>query len=232
MNRIHTPVILVILTACACGCESVNRLVKQAGTRTQEAEVAPGQFVTYQEHLIVWELEDGSWEGVHGRRTEKAKPHQKDSSTLVIPWQGGEVRWTGVGVPITLRAWNEQLYLITFDRETDFSKIRFRYYRQDSATLVEMPAAQFPKQIATQNLWLKTHNGFRPDRTVINDLQIARDLDPADRCFRSSLTAKIWMQLETGREFYEIHNVVTPEQAFLEGYLKQHNVVKLTQIQR
>ena len=77
--------------------------------------------------------------------------------------------------------------LIVFDRDSDFQRVRFRFYRQDHNVLAEIEPSEFPKAIATQNMWLSA-----------DERESARDLNSADARFRKSLTAKLWRQLETG----------------------------------
>ena len=122
----------------------VNRLRPKAGRFAAEAEVTPGVFVAYYQFDIAWELEDGSFEAVHTQRPERRQFFQMNTTYLATPWQRVAVKWVGVGVPITLRAWQGRLYLIVFDRESDFSHIRFRYYEQNKCLFTEI-ARQVPQ---------------------------------------------------------------------------------------
>jgi hypothetical protein len=207
-----------------------NRLVPRAGAQASEAEVSPGLFVRYREFSIVWELQDGSFSAVHTQPSEKEKFYQKYTTYLEIPWQRRPVYWVGVGDRLALRAWEGRLYLIVFDRETDFERIRFRYYRQKDDLLTEIAANEFPKAIASQNLWLRTDNGTRADGTKVNEVEIAKQMDPEQYDFRESLTAKIWLQCETGKEYYEMPHDI--DRSFLQDFRKKYGVVRLTTIQR
>lgn len=202
----------------------------RAGDAVNEAEVAPGIFVKYQEFLIHWQFEDECFATVHGQPSEREKFYQKDTAYLCIPWQRKPILWVGLGVPITLRVWKDCLYLIAFDRETDFGHIRFRYYRQNDKTFMEIPADQFPKSIATQNLWLKKDNGTRNDGSTVNEIEIAKEMNPADHDFQDSLTAKLWYQCETGKEYYEMPSPI--DEGLLKTYREKYDVVKLKEIQR
>jgi hypothetical protein len=170
----------------------------------KEVEIAPGKWTT----ITQW------------------------SSQLAIPRGDRTLTWKEEKdeTPISLREWEGKLFLITFDR-SDFSHIRFRYYAEHGNGFKEIEPNDYPKCIATQNLWLSTNNGVRPDGSVVNQLQIARDLDPTSRDFQNSLTAKVWMQLETGEEFDDIR-CKSAEQSFLEEYINRHTVARLTTIQR
>lgn len=207
----------------------INRLKKTERLSEKEAEVLPGRFVAYKEYLVSWDLEDGSFAAVHALESEKPAFYQTDHSFLLIPIDGREVRWIGVGVPISLRLWEDRLYLIVFDRETDFSRIRFRYYREEHGVLAEIRPKDFPPQVATQNLWLRRENGFR-DGKPVDEVEIAKALDPSDVGFQRSLTARIWRQLEAGREYHEEPGQFGEEE--LRAFLQKHSPVRLKQIDR
>jgi hypothetical protein len=202
----------------------LNHLKKTEELLDKQAEVSPGVWIKYQEYRTDWKLENGSWGAVHGMKSEERKFWQTDSRWMSIPWRDQDVTWLGVGVPICLRAWKDELYLVVFDRDTiPVNSARFRFYRQTHGVLAEISAKEFPREIATQNLWLSTENGFRDGRPI-NQVEIAKALDPASIDFRESLTAKIWLQCEMGKEYNSSENV---EKAFLESYLKKYAVVRL-----
>ena len=219
-GRMGQIVSLLMLWACvpAVCLAQVNPYRRSEETRTSHVEVTPGRFVPVQRHIVTWDLEDGSFAAVHTRPSAKRTFHQQDHEFVSIPWDSGEVRWLGVGVPVSLRAWEGRLHLIVFDRDSDFEKVRFRFYRQDHNVLSEIEPREFPKAIATQNMWLRSE-----------DLQSARHLDPGDATFRKSLTAKIWRQLEDGTEYYDMPGDPVDE-GFLRQYLGKHNVLRLNEL--
>ena len=226
MKRMIRLLLVLLVPSLCFGLE--NNLAREAVDTTVAAEVEPGTFVDCREHLEKWVLKHTSFTAVHLLSTPKPAFYQRDTTYLSISWQGREVLWVGLGVPICLRSRNNLLYLVVFDRESDAGRIRFRYFRQDHGVMAEMAATDFPKEIAVQNLWLKKENGFR-DGTPINEVEIAKSLDPENIDFQQSLTAKIWMQLETGKEFYEIKD--TPADAgFLKEFKEKYGVKKLPTI--
>ena len=212
--------VLISLWSCLCcfGCE--NSLVKKEYSSKRMAEVTPGYFLTYREHVILWNLKYKDFGAVHALPTRQAEFWQKDTHYLAISWKGVDVFWGGVGVPVTLRAYDGTLYLIVFDRDSDSSKIRFRYFRQDSNIFREISPADFPKEIATQNLWIDDDD----------ELKAALQLDVDTTSFRMSLTAHVWYQLETGKEYFEIPGAPVIDAGWLRDYLKKHQVQKLTKI--
>ena len=227
MTRIAPLLFLLLLPSVCFGLE--NELVRQSVDGKGTAEVEPGKFIEYEEHIEIWDLKYTSFAAVHALKTKEAKYYQRNTTYLSISWQGQDLFWVGVGVPICLRSDNKVLYLVVFDRDSDFSYIRFRYYRQDHSVLAEITPKEFPKEIAVQNLWLKKENGFHNDGKPINEIEIAKNLDPEDSDFQQSLTAKMWMQLETGKEFYETEHDPVPAE-FLKEFLKNNKVKKLQSI--
>lgn len=115
-----------------------------------------------------------------------------------------EIIWKGVFVPIILDAQDNYAYLVVFDRETDYTKIRFRFYRYKESWN-EISYKEFPKSLAKQNTWLKK------DEFV----------DSSASDFNSSLTAHLWLQLEQDKEFYESEKEVI-SQDFLFKYEKAY----------
>ncbi len=221
------PLLFLLLLPSVCrGVE--NRLVREAVDIRGRAEVEPGRFIDYREHAERWGLKYKSFGAVHLLSTPKAEFFQHDTTYLSIPWQGRQVLWVGPGVPICLRAHSNLLHLVVFDRESDESRIRFRYFRQDHGVLAEIAARDFPAEIAVQNLWLRRENGFR-DGKPIDEVEIAKGLDPENVDFAQSLTAKMWRQLETGEEYYEIQDTPVAVQ-FLKEFLRKHRVERLRTI--
>ena len=60
----------------------------------------------------------------------------------------------GAAIPVSLREWNDKLFLIGYDRETNRGKPTLRYYAQNGKKFGEVKPSEYPKRIATQNLWL------------------------------------------------------------------------------
>jgi hypothetical protein len=218
--------IVIALISTAFG--QANTFKKTEQHRDGQSEVSPGVWIKYQEYRTKWELGNTSWGAVHGMASPKREFWQTDSQWMSIPWKGDNVTWLGVGEPICLRAWKDELYMIVFDRDSvPVNQARFRFYRQSHGVLAEIAAKDFPREIATQNLWLSTEAGYR-DGKAINEVDIAKALDPASIDFQRSLTAYIWRQCETGKEY---DSGLAVEQSILEAYLKKYAMVRLLEIQ-
>ncbi len=210
--------IVIMLLAGLVFFGITNKLVKTETTSTKTVEIAPGKYIEYQEHFLHWGLKHESMFAVHALPMQKAKFYQRDTKYLSIPWNGEELFWIGVGIPVSLRSYKDNLYMITFDRESDFRKIRFRYYKQNHNVLSEISYKDYPKSIATQNLWLNKE-----------DLKLLREFDPDDFWFRESLTANIWYQLETGKEFYQQKGIDISAE-FLKNYIEKNKIQKLERL--
>ena len=224
------PVALVLVAAHAVVAADVNRMNPLRTVTNSIVEVAPEEFVTLEAARISWKLENNSMFAVHAMVQEKEKFFQKHVEMLSVEWRGRNVFWVGVGVPISLRAIDDKLHLIVFDRDTDFRRIRFRYFAQDDhGTLREISPRDYPKSIATENLWLETENGTINGRPV-NPLASALEMSADDVVFRRSLTAKIWLQLHDGTEYYKARNTIPSE--FLSEFKKMHKIVPLTVIKK
>jgi hypothetical protein len=211
-------VLIVALASLSAGCQAgqSNSYTCDVALKKIQAEVAPGKTVEIKEFAFLWELKKGSWNDVHAEKVPRKLFYQVDTTYLSIPRAKHELLWVGVGVPFLLREWKSALYLVVLDRETSSTRMRFRFYKEDMDCLREIRVTEFPKEIAVQNLWLTTKER----------LQATAQLDAQKVVFQSSLTAKLWCQLETGKEFYE--QAAIHSEAFLRGFMKKHKLERLT----
>ncbi|MEZ0388106.1 MAG: hypothetical protein ACAI34_13625 [Verrucomicrobium sp.] len=119
-------------------------------------------------------------------------------------WQGVDVDWQGDyrdGVdrllPVSLRTFENGLYLITkeFDKDGD---MKLRYWQLDKARLQfkEVTKSHYPRQIATENLLMFPR--FMNNSAETDRWKLVRDLDYKHPNFTSTVTANIWADLETG----------------------------------
>ncbi|MCF6350555.1 MAG: hypothetical protein L3J23_05930 [Flavobacteriaceae bacterium] len=95
--------------------------------------------------------------------------------------------------PIVIKYYKENFYIVYFDRETDFHKIMFRFFKsQTEGNFKEINRNQFPKHLAIQNRWFKKGSA---SKDILKQLDISR--------MGNSLTAKIWYYLKTGINYHE-----------------------------
>lgn len=184
----------MFLVTILVGCD--YRPHFQVTSKQKEIEISPGQWLTIKS--VTKEVVVGP--NAVGRMVSIGRD-DSGRSGLVIPWQGKDLRWEGYPIPISLREWEDRLYLIGFDR-TDVHNPLFRYYRQDADTFVEINRADFPKRIATQNMWLDPNESARDmNGKRIFELQVVRTLDVNYPGFRWGLTAQMWIDLDKGPNF-------------------------------
>jgi hypothetical protein len=209
-----------------------NKLVRKERIEITEVEISPSNFISYREYVTTWKPKHDSFAAVHVMDWEDEEFYQRKVVVMELELQDKKFTWAGFGTPISVRLHNNELYMIVLDSETDYTRMRFRFYHNKLGGFSEIPASDYPKQIAIQNLALKKTDGYEGDgKTPIRPTEITKKLDPNDIHFRRSLTAKIWYQLVTGTEYFEEKNS-TIDKTFIEEYIKQHKTVKLNDIVR
>lgn len=220
-----------VLLSLTSGCGQSNLATKPFVKG--QIEVAPGVYATLE---------------ARGRSTDdfvrpsmtlkQALAHTggsySETTELQVLWQGSNVHWRANSFPVALRVYMGKLYLIAFDRVTlgfdrdnGWPRAQFRYYAQEGSELKEIGPATFPKAIASQNMSFTGRHFMSGDRQR-DSIQIARDLDPDDQCFRTSLTAKIWYHLVTGQQYYEAMRIWEVDRRLLQDFVRTNNPIKLT----
>lgn len=220
---------MIILSSCSPQKkESVeNKLAKFRGN--EEIEIAPDKFITIG---TSWKSVDEKPKGIGNlilRLLDDAL-NGGEWSHIGIPWNNKLVEWKGEPIPITLREYEGKLFLIAFDR-SNMDKLRLRFYEEDGVTFKEINADVFPKRIATQNLRLERNPYEGGENCIIDNVQMAIDIDPHQRYFRGTLTASIWICLMTKKELYDIKNIWGKEaDELLREYSQKFKPIKLTRI--
>lgn len=193
---------IVMLVGCDDGVSYVPPAVNT------EVEINPGEFAP---------VERWDWHVDDPKNTSGL-----ERSKLRISHKGRFVDWEGVEIPIVLREKDEVLYLVGYDRETsrranDDSPPAIRYFREAGDQLVEMSREEFPKELATQNMWLNDPK----------ELEAVLKMDTSSVDFRHSTNAQVWRHLMTGQM-----SSGSVEQSLLDEFIEQYQPVKLTQIKR
>ncbi|MEN8127921.1 MAG: hypothetical protein ABFR90_08985, partial [Planctomycetota bacterium] len=185
------------------------------------AEISPDEFLAFEQCDTVLDPELA-----HSLHPDMFPDDLDGSSEVIIPWKENRIHWKGVDVPISLRVYQDTLYMIGFDRETDRQNWRFRFYRQEENEFREIVPDEYPKSIATQNLWFSDiHKNIN-----INGVILAINLNPKASWFDDSLTAMIWCQLMTGKEYHEISLDRDAIRKICEEYIAEYKPIKLTKI--
>lgn len=184
-----------------------NKLVRNTRTRTLSVELKPDHFIEFKKHEVNWDLRYGSFMAVHILPIKEGTFFQKDTTYISVPWENRELLWVGLGDPISIREYNGLLYMIIWDRESNFHKIRYRYFKQVHDIFAEISWNEYPRNIAVCNL-------------ESNDFKCLNDMSK----LKKSATARIWYNLEHGIEYYEQPEEIGTE--FLEAYIHKYNIKK------
>jgi hypothetical protein len=157
-------------------------------------------------------------------------------------WGERVVTWDGKGhdlgeleLPICLRQHEDDLYMVTFDRE-DLSAIKLRYYCLKSGvrSFKEIQVSDFPRSIATQNMWLQPHSRILTGLNGRIDMwELIRKLDVDSIYFAKTLTGQMWVSLETGKNISEAQQLDSESIVVIcRGYKGKHNPVPLPSLVR
>ncbi|MBC8205869.1 MAG: hypothetical protein ISR85_01380 [Kiritimatiellales bacterium] len=135
----------------------------------------------------------------------------------------------------TISMKSDEIWLLLNKYEGDFyiwtksffteklSNSKLYRYNTKNSKWDRIDRAEFPKSIAVKNLNLWEKAGTCDAHGIINDKEIARKLNPNDHHFVDSLTAHLWLMLETGTFLEKSHWDVDSEflKQFKENYIKQ-----------
>jgi len=217
---------IALLALSGCERDGAKALPVKTTHVQQDVEVAPGRWITIERDDEEAQIDVGKHVSLN-----IPLPGDTDITRLRIPWQDQTVVWEGMSVPFCLREWEGNLFIIGLDR-TDMSKCRFRYYRQDGNGFSEIQPEEFPKRIATQNMWFRNVDDYAVGAggRRIYDLQLARQLDPEDVYFGSSLTAQVWQHLVSNKDYYQTTGGC--DRDMLRAFKKEHPPIALPTIVR
>jgi hypothetical protein len=205
MMRNYVPVLILLLGLMTAPLGCRERPAQGAADKVEDVEISPGVFITMERWIDIY--------GAGG----------PESTRLRVPYQEDNVEWDGVGKPVILREHGGRLYMVIYDRETPRRSgrrgVQYLYFRQGGNKFVRIDAAQFPKEVAIQNVLVDT-----------DDVRALLELDTADSSFQVGLTADIWEELETGKREHEPVSFVS--KAFLDQYVQRYKPSRLTEIKR
>ena len=210
MKRIY---ILIAVTACAClaGC------AREVPPRGEEVEISPGKFITISR--------------VDRSHDDNGSLGGEVYSALFIPWHGTSVLFKSSDIPVSLREHDNTLYLIGFDRETDFQKCRFTYQKLNGTIFKKIAPSEYPKEIATQNMWFSSRHSKGTDGEPIDNVELTRELNVSSGYFFHTLTAKLWVHLETGKQYWEQGDIdMNTTRSIWNDYIRKHKPVALPTI--
>lgn len=217
------PVACVLtLLFAAAGC-------KQHPNRHEFLEVAPGEFVEIEWPVPPEFAVPRASKNVNQALNILARRDSIHPGSCWVHWQGKRIPWENNLHLLAFRAHQGKLYVAAWQtvlnkRKSQMPETRCRYYAYDGDRFKETDRTAFPKALAVQNIDFFPRY-FMTDRQR-DEAQIARDLDPSDPNFRRSLTARLWCNLETGKQLHESPHEI--DQKFLEEFLYKYQPAKLT----
>lgn len=186
-----------------------------------------------------WEVEvaPGEWlrlEGAAGRAWFRCQWNEK-----TVYWAGeyrrGKTGYFDVKIPVSLRSWNGDLYLIyqqiDFNLgQTTFGQRTFGYERLQAGRTAfnEINQRDFPRQIATQNIGMAQEGiGSDENHNQAANLKVLRALDVSNRYFHNSTTGWIWYHLEKGVARGEVDPSMNEALAFYAEFVRKYQPIAL-----
>ncbi len=215
---------MVVLCIWVCSCSG-----KAGDVKYQYVEIAPSKYVPvkFPSYITV---------------------------DLVIKYDGKVVSFrgpAGINPPETLMEYNGKLYVLAFDASARTLKDkrkrgpwRYRCFEQDGLAFKEIPATNFPRSIATINIWRP--NGFQGQRSsryssgmngeTIDQLIFARTFDTEDLYFANSEIAWLWFMLEVANDYDTIEGgggltdirYDSQDRSFIRNFKAKYKPVQLT----
>lgn len=237
MANMFQSILLLLLLSQVVGCaESHMAKVSEKG----ELEIAPGKWLQIQGFVTVPPADLISARNPHQLSTLDAIKQFVDYAVASAPgdekcrlefeWNAKSVKWEGKKeIPITLREHNSTLYMVVFNRAEAAqgkSHLVFLKLGKKGKSFKTIKVADFPRQIATQNMWLGPRF-VRTGENLIDQWQMLRKLDIHAPGFGRRFTAMMWYQIETGTEYDQIGTV---DQEFLENYMAKYKPIALPTI--
>lgn len=114
---------------------------------------------------------------------------------------------------IVIKLYKDNFYIVYYDRETDFSKITFKFFKsQTDGKFLEIKATEFPKHLAIQNRWFSSHESSN------NKKENLIGLNP--KKMRGTMTVDIWYMIE-GKQSILTDNTRIPIE-FIEKYKEEN----------
>lgn len=243
MSRCLLLTISSLIFVMCCDNSGMTRIHDQ-----REIEVSPGKWLSVAlEHKVHLSDVDGSIGDPHRLSPSEAieqlnnpspGPSEGDApaeeSRLSFEWAGKKVAWQGKEIPVTLREYDGLLFLVGFNREElHHQKLRMVFFgmNENGTGFDRISPGGFPRQIATQNMWMSPGNRYSgTSEGRLDEWKLLRELNFHNRYFASTLTARIWYQIEHNCEEY-VANMTIPQEFVLE-YAEKYQPVPLPTIVR
>lgn len=199
--QIQLGLTAIFVFTCS-GCSAQDYL---PSAKNVEVEISPGKFIAVKKWD--WTVDD------------LANKSGKEKTRLDIQYQGKSLQWEGPEIPVILRESKSSLVLVGYDRENvrGGGGTRFSYFHELEGTFVAIDRDEFPKELATQNMWIYDPRQLKP----------IRNLDTSDPLFANSINALIWEELMTGKVASK-----SVDQEILDTFKRKYKPIKLMHISK
>lgn len=147
MSKNKTIVAIILLALLLLGCDTpyhykVRTQLVSSEELIVDYDVKVDEPIFEIPHVILIGGDDPSW------------------FKLSFSRAGKNYIWKGNTIPIVLQFYKGSPYIVTLDRESEYVKTLFRFYRYEG-DWKPITYSQFPKSVAVQNLW--SHEGASPE---------------------------------------------------------------------
>lgn len=185
-----------------------------------EVEIAPGEWLRL--------------EGAGGRAWFRC---QWNKQTIYWPgeYRRGKTGYFDVKIPVSLRSWKGDLYLICQVIDFNLGLRTFGYERLQvgKSAFEEINRRDFPRQIATQNIRMAQEGvGSDENHNEVENLKVLRSLNVSNRYFHNSTTGWIWYNLEEGVARGEVDPSMSEALAFYAEFVRKHHPIALPSLVR
>jgi hypothetical protein len=232
--------LITLMCALCVGCKSASDDMTTVKA-TREIEIAPGKWLQVRSGDVVPLADHAPRKNPHelgavdvlkqiAGSSSSSGAVSAEESKIEFQWAGKNVSWQGKEIPVCLREHESVIYMIAFDRSRR-EKHFFRFFKlnENGTGFAPFNASDFPKPIASQNMWMYgTGRHVNIDGVVVDIWDGVRNLDIDNPYFDHSFTAYMWYQIEKGVELYEMPRLI--DRAFLQEYVRKYNPIALPTI--
>lgn len=220
------PHLFLILGLCNSCVNS--KFPSETDFSPQNIEISPGHFITVLEFAEEMPERETVATFVRSFHNRVIEGNPEEWYMMKIPWQGKQVIYRDVAVPVSLREFEGRLYVIGNDMSGGYGHCAYRYYREEGMVMREISYAEYPKWVAIQNMWWN-YADLKSTREHPARVDLTIRANPGDFWFGNTMTASIWWHLMTGTKESQ-QDTSTPPDEILFKFVNQYPPIRLTQI--
>lgn len=214
----HLCVLVVAMLLASAGCDRKGS--SAGGWQTNRVRVSSEETLDVLIHYSSNDDKLGGWSSIH----LKSRTFQFSETFRIVVQDGAsKVTWEGNAAPRVLRRHNGIVYMASYDRVSNGLKNdMFRLFKEKNGRFVEIDRNEFPKVIAVQNMAFNIQPFGCGDRSDRYESEVTASMNPDDPCFLSSMTAHLWVYLETGKQYHEsLKNGL--KRSMLKSYIQKYD---------